>query len=296
MTTKQRLIATDQLAGASGVITYWALSGTAKHDELKAAWEKAGMPEDELIKTPSPLVALKRAVENVSHAGALVKPLADEDGYTVLRQTEGARSGKKQTWQTMFSAFIAKSGKVEVWVEEFDILTSPDSAAKLAAQIEDELVVELGRLHSTDISVWLVRMASVVHAVSLRDSGGFYFIPRGAQEDKWNVVASVLQQTSAARVMTIPAMASEQATLAVLTALTEEITTTTTSLKDALVEARMGKRALDTKLASCGAMLDKIGTYEDLLGERLVSLRDAVDMLKAKYTEAWLVEDAKQKA
>lgn len=287
---RQRLIATESDTGASGVITYWSLSGSANHATMLSAWVMAGMNEDDFIKPVSALVALRRAVEEVGPAGCLVKPLEQtEEGYTCLIPTQS--KGKKQTWQTIFSAFITQAGKLDVWVEDDEVLQQ--DPRKLAGHIEDQMMVELGTLRAMDISMWLVKMADRVRAVSLRESGGFYFIPKGVNQDMWERTATVLAHTSAARIMTIPAMHSHQATLAVVQALTDEISASTKSMQEALDAARMGKRALDTKIGTCADMIEKIDTYEGLLGAKMTEMREAVDTLRAKYVEAWVVADAK---
>lgn len=292
----KKLIATENEATASGVITYWSLSGTISFEKLKTAWIAGGLAEDQLPQPPSAMVALKRAIDHVTPDACIIKPLKDEDGYTVIRKV--TEEGAKQKWETLFSAFVSESGRLTVWVADGDSassdVTTSDKSKKLAGDIEDYVEIELGTLHSIDISTWLVRMVDHrFSAVSLRDTGGFYFIPRGINQEVWERVAGVLDSVSAVRIMTIPAMHSEQASLAVLQALTDEISSNTKNLQEALDEARMGKRALDTKIGACVNMLDKIETYEGLLGERLTDLRGAVDGLRAKYVEAWVVADAK---
>lgn len=281
-----KILATDNAAAASGVITYWSLSGNATYSEVKQVWENAGMPERDLIPPVSSTVALRRAVEHVAPIGSIVKALKEEDGYTVVQKVQ--EKGAKQKWETVFSAYITEQGRLTVWIEHDDDVYS----RTLAVQIEDRVEVELNTLHSIDISNWLVKMADRVRAVSLRESGGFYFIPNGPDAEYWANVAGVLHQTSAVRVLYIPAMHSEQASLAVVHALTEEVQANTKRMQEALDEARMGKRALDSKIQTCTTMLDKIATYEELLGEKLNTLREAVDTLKAKYVESWVLKDA----
>lgn len=297
MQAHKRLVAVESEKAASGMITYWSLSGKVPHDKLTQAWVAAGLPDSDLPSTPSAIVALKRAIDNVAPTGSIIKPLKEEDGYTVMQKSE--EEGAKQKWETKFSAYFSDVGKLTVFISDGDQSTMDDHAneraKRLAADIEDHMDLELGQLHPQDLSVWLVWMVEKrLKAVSLRDSGGFYFVPRGETQEKWERVVEVVHSVCDTKVLTIPAMSSEQATLAVVHALTEEVTARTKDMQEALIEARMGKRAMSTKIDSCTDMLDKINTYEELLGQKLEHLHDAVDVLKAKYVEAWSVENARQ--
>lgn len=283
-----KIVATNDDRSASGIITYWALSGEMEYATLKQAWEDAGMDMRDLIQPPSGMVALQRAIKEVSPDGSIVKPLKEQDGYTVIRKVK--EKGAVQKWETEFSAYISETSQLTVFVESGD----HRQERELAAKIEDQVDKEIGTLHSIDVSNWLVKMADRVRAVSLREQGGFYFIPKGPYANYWEEMSKVLHQTSAVRILYIPAMHSEQASLAVVHALTEEVHASTRRMQEALDEARMGKRALDTKIQTCTGMLEKIAGYEDLLGEKLNTLREAVDGLKAKYVEAWVLEDASE--
>lgn len=272
------------LTTAAGAIVYWRLSGTMESEALYRAWTRAGFDADELPSTVSPLVALKRAIEwdnsKELDASYMVKPLSTAEGYAVLERHEELDSdGKpKQTWAPFFSAALG-AGRVKVWSPEG---TSDESSRQ--SRLTDRLDVELDLFHAHDISTWLVKQIATFQAVSLRDTGGFYFIP-APMVDRWNTFAEVVHEASQHMLMSIPAMTSKQASLAVITALMDEVTDTTARYTASLEEGK-SKRWLDSRGEKLGELLDKVEMYEGAVGQKLDDLRAELTVLRAKFVTA----------
>jgi hypothetical protein len=284
---------------SSGVITYWRLSGTTDFEALKQEWvsdlPNGYFQEPDLLSPPSPMVALKRAFEDWAPPGAMIKPLKDKDGYTAILRV-GSEQEAQQRWQSERSAWFEKhTPGMPRWISEMlRTWFRYPLDVNAGANLENAYNVELGKLHPSDMSSWFVRMAERLQAVSLRDTGGFYFVPR-AQVARWEKFSEIVGRVSDHQIMTIPAMAGEQAALAILTALTEEVTSQTQQMYEALEAEKYGKRAIATKIDACSAMLTKIGSYEILLGQKLESLADSAQQLRAKFVQAEMVARAKDR-
>jgi hypothetical protein len=163
-----------------------------------------------------------------------------------------------------------------------------------AGRIEEEYQACLGRLETTDISGWLAdTLMTAAKAVSLRDTGGIYFIPR-EYVDLYTRYTEAIAGVSAHRFFLVPALRSDEAIEAVLDALCREAEQATLTVETELDNESLGKRALGTRMDAAEAMLEKVRTYENLLGRGLGQLVKRIEGLKAGITVALLSREAAQ--
>lgn len=270
------IIATTDGSAASGVITYWRLEGKVKLTRLKEAWLARNMKEDQLPGTPGMSTVLRRALETVAPQGSTIKSLKESEGYTVLKRTD--EHDAKQTWRSTMSAWFDAAGRLQV-----------DGADHTA--IEQAIDAEADLLHPTDVSPWLVRQAGRCQAVSLREGGGFYFIPAGS--DRWEQVRDVLKVVSHHTIYSVPALHSEEAANAVLDALTDEVKITITQLTEALAEVSTS-RGVESKIQKCSRVITKLDLYDKALDMRLSFLREAMEEMQAKFVQASMKLDAEK--
>jgi len=119
---------------------------------------------------------------------------------------------------------------------------------------------------TVDISAWLIRQAAHCDALSLRDTGGVYFIPRHAL-DNWRTRADALHGASRCRVLLIPAMNGEEALEAAVQALLDECSAFSAALEQELEADTLGARALETRGGQAKRLLEKLTRYETLFGK-----------------------------
>jgi hypothetical protein len=131
-------------------------------------------------------------------------------------------------------------------------------------------------------------MAYKLGAVSLRESGGVYFIPR-TNTSIWMKVAAALDAVGSS-VFTIPAMKTAEAVAAITDAITAEAAALSKSIEDEMEktgEDALGSRALKTRVNTLEEMIAKVGTYEELIGRQL-EIRERVQRLSANVSAAAL--------
>lgn len=282
-------------SGAAGAVTYWRLSGSIPHADLAAAWAAAGLPEAELPRLPSPETVLRRTVTALREARRHVDPLARRGAWAVVDVRPTADDLDFRTTAKVFYVPETADAAGNVTPAELRVETDDD---KLADTIRATYAEQAGLLTSTDISAWLIRRVEALQAVSLRDSGGVYFVPKGGVA-YWRLIAGVLAETTRHTVFQIPALPNQDAAAAILDAIMDEVTTAVARIDAELTaepEDRIGPRALRARTATCHELASKVGVYEDLLGRSLADLRTQLDELEARVVAASLLAQASEQA
>jgi hypothetical protein len=154
------------------------------------------------------------------------------------------------------------------------------------------------QLSTQDVGGWLVDLVQDIHAVSLRDTGGIYYLP-ARESVAWQRYCDVLHSVTECRAFAIPALDGDGAVEAVLDALQRESCTVLAQASDQLhdVDAdgkrTVGKRALKTRATRLEVLEKKIEAYSGLLGARLNDLHARASDVAAKVGELLLtLEDA----
>lgn len=282
MVSKDLVIVEDG-TGVAGRVVYWRLEGTMEHEVLSEAWLDAELDEKLLPSPPTPERALKRSLKSWASKRVLVRPLGvGVRGYALVSETA---AGKDLSHATELRVVLEEEdGKPKL---ELDPPGHP-----LGEEVLRRFAEATMELDTRDASTWLGTLVFAVHAVSLRDKGGVYFIPR-TELETWDRFVAVLGDVSEHRVFQLPAMKTADAVEAILDAITTEAKSVAERIEEDLgnAELELGKRALRTRISQCEATLEKVGRYEDLLDRRLDDVRDRIGSLRAQVATAILMAD-----
>jgi hypothetical protein len=280
-------VVTPEASEIAGAISYWRLSGSVSLAGLTAAWAAEGLDPELLPDTPANDVALGRAVRDLQAKRRLVRPLARRGAWVVKDETVTA-DGKDVIHVRVASVKFADGGPVidpgEASIEAFE------SVVGLIREGFRRACVELA---PEDISYWLIGLANANASVSLRESGGIYFLPR-TSTDFWRRVVRAVESCSGHRIFQIPAMKNSEAISAIFDAVVNEANRAVAAIETELLaegDDRLGARALESRAAACDAMLTKIASYETLLGVPFDVMRSRVDDLRANVAAAALRSD-----
>jgi hypothetical protein len=273
----------DQAEGACGAVTWWALAGTMDGERLSATWKAAGLDEKLLPPLPSPGTAIRRALGEQRSARRLVRPLEGTHGLALVNEQA---TGEELLHAIELRATVDKVGNVRV--------TPADHV--LAAELKAAYEKHLGELSHEDISSWLCDLIHVVRATSLRESGGFYFVPPGESLAVWRKMVAVLTACSGHQVFEMPAMRSDQAVAAVLAAVSREASAEAHAMEAELSSEELGRRALQTRERRCQTAMQKLAAYEGLLGSALDELKDRFEDLQQQIAAAALAADDESEA
>ena len=285
------LMVTPEALGVCGSVSYWRASGSVSIATMAAAWDAAGLDKALFRKAPEPETALRRAVldlakrENVSdkiERRTLVRPQKEPSTWAVVEEI--VQEGSPPTYTTLVIVSFAGSGprvdKVNGTWSQVDAITDA---------VTHRFSAQQGLFAPEDITGWLVKLAYANGAVTLRDSGGVYFIPRPAMEF-WNKAADAIQSASDHKVFRIPAMRNDEAVAAIIDAVTLEAEQEAQKINDEIM-AGLGDRAIETRKDRIAELLAKVGSYEELVGQKM-KISERLESLQASIATAKLIGSA----
>lgn len=261
----------------AGAITYWRLAGGVDGDRLRAAWEERGLPPELLPTLPSPETALTRAVKRQegrrNGSSLLARQLPEARGW-VLKHESPTETKEDLTYTTEARVWLDKLGRFQT--------DRPDS--DIARAVEVEYPRTLREVSASDVSSWLVKLSAWVRAVSLREAGGVYFVPRGTLPT-WRAAVLALRAASTHLVFEIPAMRGDECVAAVLDALTQECDAEVERLEKEITKgSALTKRGITTREAHLDALRAKVEGYCALLGARHEELTGKLEAVRASLT------------
>ena len=283
----------QEMAGSAGEITYLGVVGGLPYADLSAAWAAAGLDPDLLPTPPTPLNALKRAMQGVKRSRrVLLHPLGGGiKGFALVTETADGRA---------LDYDLPGIVRAEVKTDESSGIRSTKCVVEPAGhpitqQIHDEYGKGLNTVANQMIGAWIWgALASRCHAVSLREHGGVYFIPPDRMKE-WRTYCDVITSVSEVRVYHVPAMRSDDAVDAILAALNAEAEE---SIKRMAAEVAstdddaLGGRALVTRGRKSKDIRTKVRHYEALFSRALPELQGQLDELDADIATAVLLSAA----
>jgi hypothetical protein len=267
-------------AEQAGAIVYWRLSGTINAAQLEEAWQNANLALELLPETPSPEAALRRAVYEQKERRRLARKLPNGKGWALVNELV---DGDDLEYEISIRVFLNKVGQVEFEMPE-DV--RPEEQ-QMCTQIEASFYQHLDELSAADVSAWLVGFSAKCSAVSLRERGGIYFVPR-QNLAYWRSAYKAIQSVSGHSCYEIPALKSDEAVDAILDAVTREAQAAAEAMAEELASGDLQSRALANREERCTSMLAKLKQYEDLLGRSMGAITDRVGDLKAEIATAAL--------
>lgn len=286
-----QVIAVEQdMAGSAGEITYIGVVGGLPYGPLTEAWGKAGLDPDLLPTPPTPLNALKRAMQAVKRSRrVLLRPLGGGiKGFALVRETADGRE-LDYDLPGIVRAEVKREGDGDNTVTTCTVEpASHEIADQIKAGYEEGLSVVANQM----IGAWIWgTLASRCHAVSLRDHGGVYYIPPDRVQE-WRTYCDVITSVSQVCVYHVPAMKSEDAVDAILAALNAEAEESIKRMAEevsATDDSALGGRALVTRGRKSKDIREKVKHYEALFSRALPELQTQLDELDADIASAILL-------
>lgn len=271
------LLAVEGDSQVTGAVVYWTMSGDVDLSKLEPAWKAANLPADWMPTPPSPKAALGRAAKDLQTKQRLV------------------RQDPKGGWSFVYELTV--DGKLDYSVgarvhlsgpnDETLVLDTDTASFQNATEDFDRVQLEYARVRATvgavDASAWLIWIAGKLDAVSLRDRGGVYFVPK-ANVERFRAVRDCLKGASASRVFMIPAMRSSDAVAAVLEAVTKEASELLQATRDVFTDS-LGHRAAKTRVELIDTLINKIEGYEKLLNVKMAEQTTQLRTLRKQLAD-----------
>lgn len=274
---------------SAGALTYWSLTGETDHAKLSAELIDLGIERGELPPLPSPAVAFYRAVQR---QGKVQHPAFRR----FVRQSKKERHTYHIVDETEDDAGLNLGVNLKVALKVGNVVHGQgDDPSGLTEQITKDYMRALVTLTHNDVSAWLTKRVNDCDCLSLRPSGGFYFIPRTSLQ-RWRKIVRALHQTTPFRVFEIPAMPADETVDAVVDAMLREANAEIEQVQADVQGGELGAKALTTRARRCEAMAQKVERYETLLDRRLEDISDKLEMVRAASVAAALVAEKAKNA
>ncbi len=273
------LIAITDAAMATGTITYWHLAGELNQTALAAAWLEAGLDAAWLPEPPSQRVALTRALATMRTRGRVIAKLKNgASAVAVLKENETAEEIESRIDARMILAVrieepMIRSADDPKFVLRFDMRDDDGEAHAEADTVRELWVANASSIAANDVSQWLAALMVRLDGVSLRESGGVYFVP-AVHADMWRKIVRLVGGAGKHTIHNIPAMKSDETVEAVLAAVEQEAAAHVARMQELLQADDLGERFLRSRLRETDEVAAKVSRYDDLLGRKLEALRD----------------------
>jgi hypothetical protein len=261
-------------ANLVGAIVWWSLKGPTDLVDFQEGLDAHGLPVDWAPLPPRmETVATRAAASAARDKRQLVRPLKDRGSSDFV--SERVLDAGEPSERLEYTAHVRVSVKTEGGTKH--VLVTPTTAddTALAQQIAGAVGLYTGLLTPNDMSLWLLWVLNTkVCAVSLRDRGGFYFIPSGEPLALWKRIAHVIQTVSNHVCQSIPAVRTEDAVEAILTAVRREADESISALETWLLSDDVSKRGLVARVKELGHLQAKLTRYGTILGTAMPDLED----------------------
>ena len=155
-------------------------------------------------------------------------------------------------------------------------------------QVKTEIKTLRDHIRAADYTTWLAQeVMPRLHAVRLRKTGGFYFIPV-TWEQQLSQVEAITAEVRAGEVYRLPAHTRESAMRAVIAAIREESQAVKAEVDESMV-GRKSRKGLRGRLHQIDYQIDKLTEYEQILGVTLQDIRDALGQSREQAAAAMLM-------
>lgn len=278
----------------AGGIVYWDRSNGCNRPDMARAWMAAGLPPTLLVHDKTPDVALREAMDDVCTKQRFRRRSPD-GGWLLVAETF---AGDKGQWAEAVRVSLDKVGRL--------VVTTPvesDSAAAIRAELVASYERHLWWLSGSDVTGWLVSLAKGLHAVSLSDTGGIYFLPQPKLE-LWARMVAVVKAVSRVNVYNVAAVLlsgddAAETIRAIVAAVEREAALAADKMFAELSETgelALGKRALATRTKALGELQAKVASYGELLGVSMDGLSARLSELSAAVATAAMAAESSEVA
>lgn len=259
----------------TGAVVFWQIGGVVSLDKLRDALTTEGLGERHMPEGCSAKVALTRAVTELRTRDVLVRQHPTEDGWALLPRQEGEKLAFAETARFYLDG---DEIKFEGSVSESDVKIVRDAHALCH-----------GQLTVADVTSWLTDLFAThtIKAVSMKDNGGLYFVPRPELETFRKISRALKSAAPACSLYEMPAFRGTDAVAAALDGVTREARQAIADLTAELNQPEgVGARAARNRVDQITVLLDKIRGYEILLGRSFEDVIAQIEALSVRFEKA----------
>ncbi len=266
----------------AGALVYWRLTGGTSRTGIAAAWEMAGLDPKLLPKAARAETALRLAALDLAKPGRLIRPVKPE--WAVLTEWKEKDSAGVEILHARHD-FRIRLGDDPNHPVIVDMLATSDVHTR--REIDHAVNASFSRYldEMNDTSGWLVKLGDTCKAIAMRDTGGFYFIPR-EYLPRWEAYVRCVRLATQHQVFQIPCLKTDEAVAAILDAVKTKLETEAAALETDLSD--LGAKAAATRVSKAEAILKTAQEYERLLGVSLSAFTTRIETIQANLVEVTL--------
>ena len=166
-----------------GAVVFWTAAEFTNRDKLRAGLVPLGL--DPFVPDPRPHASvLKDALEEtLGGSRVLVRPLADRDGFTVVKEERG------RTANSYVTELIARVRNPDLPTIEYEPYDTR------AERVNEAFRRYAGRVPGVQLSACLVKIVEFLGGTRLRPTGAVYWVP-GPKLDEWAFAAKAVEAAS----------------------------------------------------------------------------------------------------
>ena len=262
-----------------GKNVFFTLGSKTDAEKLKESLDQLGLggfaPDNN-----TRLSALKQALHGVcANRRRLVRPLPGESGYAVVSESRD-ENGVSLDHSVDFDALLPSGSGDPVYRNpETGLPCNPPEEVRILHRYQ----IELKRLPSNKVSIALVRVLDHMHAVSLRPTGGIYWLPQGAVS-KFQEAAKAFEEASedSSNIIYFQTTAmDDDLRRTVVDSLKRSISNEVSTMEEDVMTGDLGKRAIKTKKERCAKLRARVIGYQKMFSVTLKELEDHLDTVES---------------
>lgn len=274
---------TNSFNVSAGAMTYWSLGPQTDPAMLQNGLSRLGLL-DYNPPPRTPLMSLKAALaELFAKPEELIRPLKcrETNGYTVVVETKGEF---ENSYSREVNACVDK--------DTGDVSVTAGDADRYELQ---RLTNHYRRmLPAASVSAMLTDLIPQLGGITLKASGGLYFIPEqhvGRWMDIIQVVAAAAVEPTSNDLSVVPLEMNEMTLRDIKRSICREIEGDAERLRKDIAENSLGDAALLNRAVRASQLRDRIRQYETILGEALGVCHQNLDIAVQAFSVATAVQD-----
>lgn len=281
----------QQQVKISGFITFWTLCDRFSLYRSGAAFENAGLGSSAPGERSISEVIKSAMTNNYSRRGVHISPMGNK-GFAAIGTTPVELENGERDIQT--------EAVCRVWskYDEYGNLSIEVRPQTEEKGVREWIEKEKGIVDSKAMSAALIRACEKLGGVSLRPSGGIYWLPEDALET-WNLLNTGIGDAQekgndfstsfVPKLYIVRTMTDVDSVAAISESFEREMTQRLKEIEDDIRNNEdMSPRALENRVRRCGGIEDLIKRYEDILGRGMNTARARLEHAQTLVSDALL--------
>lgn len=278
-------------ADLAGSVVWWELGGLVLLDDLRDQLLERGYGAEYIPEAPSLEQALWRSAQHATLGKKiLLRPVARNvwEAFAEEHVDDERKAGRTRLRHT---SLVMGRVVINDGVKVPELEAQNELGALFAAEVSEGIARQAGALTASDVSSWLLRMAARLQATSLRQHGGFYFMPKGPGLTTWRHLASALLACGNSVCNELPAMRTDECARAVIMAVQRELSSAFDEM-EAYLGADVSTRGLNSIERRLQDAKVKAEAYAKLFSTDLSALTDRVEDITGALAAARLERES----